>query len=76
MNSNIEIDFSNCPLSKFYYGGSERKLGILINGERYMLKFQKATPFGYRFNHISEYLGGHVFELLGFNAQKNIFRHI
>ena len=64
------VDFSNYPLSNIYYGGSERKLGILINNERYMLKFQKETPFGKRFNHISEYLGSHIFELLGFNTHK------
>jgi len=64
------IDFSNYPLSNIYYGGSERKLGILINNERYMLKFQKCTPFGKRYNHISEYLGSHIFELLGFNVHK------
>lgn len=35
-----------------------------------MLKFQKNTPFGKRFNHISEYLSSHIFELLGFNTHK------
>lgn len=64
------IDFSNYPLSNIYYGGSERKLGILINNDKYMLKFQKETPFGKRYNHLSEYLGSHVFELLGFNVHK------
>ena len=34
------IDFTNYPLSDVYYGGSEKKLGIIINGEKYMLKFQ------------------------------------
>lgn len=63
-------DFSNYPLSNIRYGGSERKLGILINGEPYMLKFQKITHFGKRNNHLSEYLGSHIFELLGFNAHQ------
>ena len=35
-----------------------------------MLKFQKNTPFGLRFNHISEYLGSHIFELLGFDVHR------
>lgn len=35
-----------------------------------MLKFQKNTLFGKRFNHISEYLSSHIFELLGFNTHK------
>lgn len=64
------FDFSNYPLSNIRYGGSERKLGILINGEPYMLKFQKITQFGKRNNHLSEYLGSHIFELLGFNVHQ------
>lgn len=63
-------DFSNYPLSNIRYGGSERKLGILINGEPYMLKFQKISQFGKRNNHLSEYLGSHIFELLGFNVHQ------
>ena len=66
------IDFTNYPLSDVYYGGSEKKLGIIINGEKYMLKFQKSTPFGKRNNHISEYIGSHIFDLLGFNTHKTI----
>lgn len=64
------FDFSNYPLSNIRYGGSERKLGILINDEPYMLKFQKITQFGKRNNHLSEYLGSHIFELLGFNVHQ------
>ena len=66
------IDFTNYPLSDVYYGGSEKKLGIIINGEKYMLKFQKSTPFGKRNNHISEYIGSHIFELLGIKTHKTI----
>lgn len=64
------IDFSNYPLSNIYYGGSEKKLGILIDHHRYMLKFQKDTPFGKRNNHLSEYIGSHIFELLGFQVHQ------
>jgi hypothetical protein len=64
------MDFSNYPLSDLYYGGSEKKFGILINGSPYMLKFQKKTAFGMRYNHISEYIGSHVFALLGFPTQE------
>ena len=63
-------DFSNYKLSNIRYGGSERKLGILINAEPYMLKFQKNTKFGKRNNHLSEFLGSHIFELLGFSVHK------
>jgi hypothetical protein len=64
------MDFSDYPLNDRYYSGSEKKLGITIDGCYYMLKFQKQTAFGMRFNHISEYIGSHIFELLGFLAQE------
>lgn len=64
------MDFSNYPLSNRFYGGSEKKIGILISGNEYMLKFQTVTPFGVRMNHVSEYLGSHAFALLGIDAQE------
>lgn len=69
------IDFSRYEQGGINYGGSERKESILVpNGDGsfsdYMLKFRKKTPFGARCNHISEYLGSHIFELLGFEVQK------
>ena len=63
------FDFSNYELSGKSYGGSEKKVGIIINGFPYMLKFQKKTPLGVRFNTISEYLGSHIYQMLGFNCQ-------
>lgn len=35
------IDFSEYELNGKYYGGSERKEGITIDDEDYMIKFQK-----------------------------------
>lgn len=64
------IDFSKYELSGKYYGGSERKLGVVIDGDEYMLKFQKQTAFGKRNNHISEFIGSHIFELCGFLTHK------
>lgn len=63
-------DFSKYETSGKYYGGSERKIGIVIDGEDYMLKFQKKTAFGKRNNHISEFIGSHIFELCGFLTHK------
>ena len=34
-------DFSRCKKTNTYYGGSEKKLGILIDGNEFMIKFQK-----------------------------------
>lgn len=64
------FDFSKYPKSNNYYGGSERKFGIIIDNCEYMLKFQKKEMFTKRCNHICEYLGSHIFELLGFNVQE------
>lgn len=65
------IDFSKYTKTNTYYGGTERKFGVNINGFEYMIKFQKQTNFGVkRFNHVSEYIGSHVFNMLGFNAQE------
>jgi hypothetical protein len=64
------IDFSEYDLNGKYYGGSERKEGITIDEEDYMIKFQKQTAFGKRNNHISEFIGSHIFELCGFEAHK------
>ncbi len=64
------MDFSKYPVSGEYYGGSEKKIGLIIDGNEYMIKFQKKTPFGVRNNHISEYLGSHIFGLLGYPVQE------
>ena len=65
------IDFSKYPTTNTYYGGTERKFGVNIDGFEYMIKFQKQTNFGAkRFNHISEYLGSHIFNMLELNAQE------
>lgn len=64
------IDFSEYGLNGKYYGGSERKEGISIDGEDYMIKFQKQTAFGKRNNHISEFIGSHIFEICGIEAHK------
>lgn len=69
------IDFTKYERGNINYGGSERKLSIVIPDEAgnrcdYMLKFQKNTPFGKMNNHLSEYIGSHIFEILGFDVQK------
>lgn len=68
------IDFTDYKRGFINYGGSEKKLSILVPQEDgtyhdYMLKFQKDSAFGRRNNHLSEYLGSHIFDLMGFTAQ-------
>ena len=64
------MNFSMFKRSDVYYSGSERKLGIIIGEDEYMVKFQKATAFGKRYNHVSEHLGSRIFGLLGFEVQE------
>ena len=63
-------DYSRYPDGGRYYSGAERKKSILISGEPYIVKFQKNSREGSRYNHISEYLGSHIFALLGIDTQE------
>ena len=64
------IDYSRYSEGKRYYSGAERKKSILISGKPYLIKFQKNSREGLRFNHVSEYLGSHIFSLLGMETQE------
>lgn len=63
-------DYSRYPAGNRYYSGAERKKSILINEKPYLVKFQKNSREGLRFNHVSEYLGSHIFALLGIETQE------
>lgn len=63
-------DYTIYPVTNTYFGGSERKLGIIMGDEEYMIKFQKVESFGKRNNHLSEFLGSNIYELLGFDVQE------
>lgn len=63
-------DYSRYPDGNRYYSGAERKKSILINKKPYLVKFQKNSRDGLRFNHVSEYLGSHIFALLGIETQE------
>ena len=63
-------DYSRYPDGNRYYSGAERKKSILINEKPYLVKFQKNSREGLRFNHVSEYLGSHIFSLLGIETQE------
>lgn len=66
------MDFTKYQISSKQYGGSERKIGVTDGKDFYMLKFRKKSDFGLKFNHVSEYIGSHIFELLGFNTHKTV----
>ena len=63
-------DYSRYPDGNRYYSGAERKKSILISDKPYLVKFQKNSREGLRFNHVSEYLGSHIFALLGIDTQE------
>ena len=64
------MDYSDAQRTDRYYSGSEKKIGILLDGREWILKFQYNDGLKSRFNHVSEYLGSHIFGLLGFDVQQ------
>lgn len=71
------IDFTNLPIRKKAYGGANgSKLSVVYNNELYMLKLPmhalKNPNLSYTNSCISEYLGCHVFNILGVKAQETI----
>ena len=76
------IDFSNCELSSrnLEYGGrAGEKKGIIFENDFWFLKFPKTTAgmdvnngLSYTTSPLSEYIGSHIFEILGYNVHKTI----
>lgn len=71
------IDFTNCEKTKKNYEGANgSKICIKYNGELYMLKFPPAAnrnkDLSYTNGTVSEYLGCHILESLGFETQETI----
>ena len=71
------IDFSSLPTKKKAYGGKNgSKLSVVYQGELYMLKLPshstKNPKLSYANSTVSEYLGCHIFNLLGIKAQETL----
>lgn len=70
------IDFSSCPENPFraFGGGNGRKISIRYQGQNYILKFlpRKFGTGSYKNSAVSEYLGCHIFNMLGIPAQRTI----
>lgn len=71
------IDFTNLPTRKKAYGGANgNKLSVVYNGELYMLKLPmhalRNPNLSYTNSCTSEYLGCHIFNLLGVKAQDTL----
>jgi len=63
-------DFSMYKKTPVMFSGAEKKYEILIDGYRYIVKFQKNSEVGLTFNHVSEYLGSHIFQSIGIPVQE------
>ena len=71
------IDFTDLPQrNKTYSGANGSKISVLLDGDLYMLKFPGQARLNDRISYanscISEYLGSHIFEIVGIAAQKTI----
>lgn len=67
------IDFNECPENNKAYGGmAGSKLGIIYQGEDWILKFPKSTKgmreteISYTTSPLSEYIGSHIYQILGY----------
>lgn len=71
------IDFSALPRkNKTYAGANGSKISAIYNSEQYMLKFppvpRKNSDMSYTNSCISEYIGSHIFNMLGIIAQETL----
>lgn len=66
------MDFSKYAPSGKYYTGAERKKGILIKGQAYIVKYAKDSHDGITFSHVSEYIGSHLFAHAGLETQETM----
>lgn len=72
------IDFSNCANGYRDYGGSDNKISIEYNGEKYMLKLpedrekKNDLQTSHVNNVLSEYIGSHIFKSIGLDAHETL----
>lgn len=63
-------DYTMYEKTPVMFSGAEKKFEIIIEGHRYIVKFQKNSEVGLIFNHVSEYLGSHIFQSIGIPVQE------
>lgn len=71
------MDFTELPQSNFLYGGNAGlKRGVIWNGLHWLIKFPQETStfdkvdISFTTSPLSEYVGSHIFEILGYNVHK------
>lgn len=76
----MEIEnFENIKQNNLSYGGrAGKKLGVIINGENWFLKFPKSAKsfegvnMSYNSSPLSEYIGSHIYEMLDIPVHKTM----
>ena len=63
-------DYSKYEKTPVMFSGAEKKFEIIIDGHRYIVKFQKNSEVGLTYNYVSEYLGSHIFQSIGISVQE------
>lgn len=63
-------DYSKYEKTPVMFSGAEKKFEIIIDGHRYIVKFQKNSEVGLTYNYVSEYLGSHIFQSIGVPVQE------
>lgn len=63
-------DYSKYKKTPVMFSGAEKKFEIIIDGYRYIVKFQKNSEVGLTYNYVSEYLGSHIFQSIGIPVQE------
>ena len=63
-------DYSKYEKTPVMFSGADRKFEIIIDGHRYIVKFQKNSEVGLTYNYVSEYLGSHIFQSIGIPVQE------
>ena len=71
------IDFTNLSVrNKTYAGANGSKISVLYNNGLYMLKFPAAPSINKNMSYangcISEYLGSHIFAIVGIPVQETL----
>lgn len=69
------IDFTHCKRSMDHYAGANgSKIGVIYDGERYMLKFPTQGKLNQNMHYtngcISEYLACHIYKSIGIDVQQ------
>ncbi len=64
------MDYTEFVKTDKMYSGAERKIGVRVASEDFILKFPKKERFLIRNNHISEYIGCRIIASMGYVVQE------